>query len=151
MICLKKILKRTSVLPLLVFVALSVGLSSCGGDDNKESEPDPGPRPATAVTVSNSSVITLKRFRVVFLNALNEILTDKDFGTLAPGEAISASIPQGATQYYMATYLEGDWYFSANYQISFTSMNLTDAVVNEWKTNASARGSSGGSSDRETE
>lgn len=90
------------------------------------------------VTVTNNSTYTLYRFRVVFLNNRLEQLTDRDFGTLDPGTTITADIPTAATEYYMATYLSGRWYFSANYSVDYTDMILTTAEVNNWSANSSS-------------
>lgn len=132
--------KRVNVLPIFLMAVMCIGLLSCGSDDKKEDEPiTPPSGPPTAVTITNNSVITLNRFRVVFLNSRYEALTDKDYGTLSPRDHISAKIPTGATQYYMATYLNNTWYFSAYYDITFTNMSLTDAEVGEWSANANTR------------
>lgn len=88
------------------------------------------------ICVTNNSTYTLERFRVVFMNARLEELTDRDFGTLAPGTTIYADIPTAATEYYMATYL-GKWYFSANYSVEYTDMVLTTAEVGNWSANSS--------------
>ena len=90
----------------------------------------------TRVTVTNGSIYTLERFRIVFLNARNEKLTDRDFGTLAPGNNISVDIPTGATEYYMATYLYNTWFFSPNYGVNYTSLNLTSDEIGNWATNS---------------
>jgi hypothetical protein len=139
---LKELVRKVNMLPILLMAVMSVGLASCGDDEKEKDEivkPDDRVMPVTDVTITNSSVITLQRFRVVFLNSRGETLTDKDYGTLAPNDYITAKIPTGATQYYMATYLSSTWFFSANYDISITSMRLTDAEVGEWRSNSSTR------------
>ena len=98
-----------------------------------------GKVPDTRVTIINNSTYTLERFRVVFLNSRLESLTDRDFGTLSPGTSVTADIPTSATQFYMATYLNSRWYFSPNYDIEFTYLNLTTAEVGNWSANASAK------------
>ena len=137
----KELVRKMNVLPILLMAVMSIGLASCGDDEKEIVKPDDPPvtPKITDVTITNSSVITLQRFRVVFLNSRGETLTDKDYGTLAPNDYISAKIPTGATQYYMATYLSSTWFFSANYDISITSMRLTDAEVGEWRSNSSTR------------
>lgn len=137
----KELVRKMNVLPILLMAVMSIGLASCGDDEKEIIKTDDPPRQTTItdVTITNSSVITLQRFRVVFLNSRGETLTDKDYGTLAPNDYISAKIPTGATQYYMATYLSSTWFFSANYDISITSMRLTDAEVGEWRSNSSTR------------
>ena len=125
-----------SMLTMIMVAVLSFGLTSCSKDDPEPTpEPTPVPVVATSVTITNQSTLTLTRFRVVFLNASNEILTDKDYGTMYPNDYISAPIPTSATQYYMATYINSTWYFSVNYNISYTSLSITDAVVREWRSN----------------
>lgn len=92
----------------------------------------------TKVTITNNSTYTLYRFRVVFLNSRMEELTDRDFGTLDPGTTISADIPTSATEFYMATYLNSTWYFSPNYDISYTRLMLSTSEVGQWSKNSSA-------------
>ena len=97
-----------------------------------------GKVPETKVTITNSSTYTLYRFRVVFMNSRLEELTDRDFGTLDPGTTITADIPTSATEFYMATYSNYKWYFSPNYDISYTSLSLTTAEIGNWSANSSA-------------
>lgn len=92
----------------------------------------------TSVSITNNSTYTLNRFTVHFVNSKYEELSSRDFGTLYPNSSITAEIPTGATEYYMATYLGSRWYFSANYSIDFTNMLLTTAEVGNWSTNSSA-------------
>lgn len=97
-----------------------------------------GKQQATRVNISNNSTYTLERFTVHFINSRLEELSSRDFGTLYPGGSISVDIPTGATEYYMATYLGSRWYFSANYAVEYTDMNLTAAEVGNWSANSSA-------------
>ncbi len=92
----------------------------------------------TQVTITNSSTYTLPRFRVVFLNARSESLVDQDYGTLSPGRTIHADIPTAAKEYYMATYMNSKWFFSPNYDISYTTLNLSTAEVGGWSSNSSS-------------
>lgn len=110
---------------MLVMLALSVSFVSCS-DDNDDT-------PAI-ITISNNSTYTLNRFRVVFVTEKGEKLTDKEYGTLSQDDKITAEIPAGAAEYYMATYIN-TWFFSPNYPISITNNKLTSDVVNEWMTN----------------
>ena len=97
-----------------------------------------GKVPETKVTITNSSTYTLYRFRVVFVNSRFEELTDRDFGTLDPGTTITADIPTSATEFYMATYLNSKWFFSPNYDITYTNLSLTTAEIGNWSANSSA-------------
>ncbi len=97
-----------------------------------------GKVPETKVTITNSSTYTLYRFRVVFMNSRFEELTDRDFGTLDPGTTITADIPTSATEYYMATYLNSKWYFSPNYDVTYTNLSLSTAEIGNWSANSSA-------------
>lgn len=97
-----------------------------------------GKVPETKVTITNSSTYTLYRFRVVFMNSRLEELTDRDFGTLDPGTSITADIPTSATEFYMATYLNSRWYFSPNYDVTYTNLSLTTAEIGNWSANSSA-------------
>lgn len=97
-----------------------------------------GKVPETRVTITNNSTYTLYRFRVVFINSRFEELTDRDFGTLDPGTTITADIPTAATEFYMATYLNSKWFFSPNYDVTYTRLNLSTAEIGNWSTNASA-------------
>lgn len=90
------------------------------------------------VTITNSSTYTLYRFRVVFMNSRLEELTDRDFGTLDPGTKITADIPTSASEYYMATYLNNKWFFSPNYDVTYTNLSLTTAEIGNWSANSSA-------------
>lgn len=92
--------------------------------------------PETRVTITNGSTYTLERFTVHFINSRLEELSARDFGTLYPNSTISADIPTGATEYYMATY-SSKWFFSANYSIEYTNMVLTTAEVGNWSANSS--------------
>lgn len=94
--------------------------------------------PETRVTITNNSTYTLYRFRVVFLNSRNEELTDRDYGTFDPGMVVIADIPTSATQFYMATYLNNKWFFSPNYDTTFTNLSLSTGEIGNWSTNASA-------------
>lgn len=97
-----------------------------------------GKVPETKVTITNSSTYSLYRFRVVFVNSRLEQLTDRDFGTLDPGTTITADIPTSATEFYMATYLNSKWFFSPNYDVTYTNLNLTTAEIGNWSANSSA-------------
>ena len=92
----------------------------------------------TGVTVTNNSIYVLERFRVVMLNSKMETLTDRDFGTLSPGNSVTMDIPTGATEYYMATYLYSTWFFSPNYDIQYSSLSLSTDEIGGWKSNSSA-------------
>lgn len=120
-----------SLLAIMLVGSLSLGLSSCGDDDDDIV-------PETKVTIKNSSTITLNRFRVVFVNSRFEKITDLDFGTLTPGRSVTADIPTGATEYYLGMYYSGLWFFSPNYDISYKNLNLTDAEIGNWTTSSSA-------------
>lgn len=97
-----------------------------------------GKVPETRVTITNNSTYTLYRFRVVFINSRFEELTDRDFGTLDPGTTITADIPTSATEFYMATYSNYKWFFSPNYDVSYTNLSLSTSEINNWSTNSSA-------------
>lgn len=131
---LKLIASKWNVLPILFVAVMSMGFMSCSKDEPEET-PEYPTADYTKVVISNNGVTTLQRFRVVFLNAKREILTDKDFGTLAPGESITANIPTGATEYYMATYLYSKWFFSPNYEVSIISLKLSEAEIGQWTSN----------------
>lgn len=97
-----------------------------------------GKVPETKVTITNNSTYTLYRFRVVFLNSRLEQLTDRDFGTLDPGTTITADIPTSAIEFYMATYNNNNWFFSPNYDVSYTHLSLSTAEIGNWSANSSA-------------
>lgn len=94
-----------------------------------------GKQKSTRVTITNSTNYTFKRFTVHFVNSRMEELPDRDFGTLYPNSTITADIPSGATEYYMAFY-ESRWRFSPNYSIEDSEMVITD--VGKWTANSSA-------------
>lgn len=90
------------------------------------------------VTVKNSSTYTLPRFRFVFVNSRMEPLADLEKGTLYPGGSLSADIPTAATEYYMATLINGTWFFSPNYNVKYKSLNLSTSEVDGWQANSSS-------------
>lgn len=94
--------------------------------------------PTNEVNVRNNSTYTLPRFRFVFLNSRGETLSDIEKGTVYPGESVSANIPASATEYYMATLLSGNWYFSPNYDVSYRTLNLTTSEIGQWYRNSSS-------------
>ena len=94
-----------------------------------------GKTQATKVTITNKTTYTLKRFTVHFVNSRLEELPDRDFGTVDPNSTVSADIPTGATEYYMAFY-DSRWWFSPNYSIEYTENLITS--VDKWTSNSSA-------------
>lgn len=110
---------------LLVLITLSAGFVSSCDEDNDEDYP--------TLTVTNASTYTLPRFRVVFVNDDLETLSDIDYGTLYPNESVSnIIIPAGASKYYMATYLSGEWFFSPYYSTSIRKLKLDNSTVGQW-------------------
>ena len=122
------LLSKWTVMAIALVAMMSVGLSSCDKSDDDDSD-------YNQITVTNNGTYTLQRFRIVFLNSSREKLTDKDLGTLAPGDKVSATIPTSAYEFYMATYLGNNWYFSPYYSVSYSNLKLSDAEVGEWTTN----------------
>lgn len=86
----------------------------------------------SGVTIVNNSTKTFKRFTVIFRNSKEEMLSQQEFGDLLPNNSINVSIPTGASTYYVAIY-DGGWYFSADYDVSVTTLSLTNTMV--WYTN----------------
>jgi hypothetical protein len=114
---------------MCMVLAMGLTFTSCGSDGDSDD-------PATGtVTITNNSKYDLPQFTVVFLNAQYEELTDRNYGTLYADDKIECTIPTAAAQYYMATRLNGTWYFSAYYSISHRNMKLTTAEVGNWKSN----------------
>ena len=95
-----------------------------------------GKTKATKVSITNSTINTLQRFTVHFLNSRLEELPDRDFGTLYPNSTVSADIPSGAAEYYMAFYEYSRWWFSPNYSIEDSEMVITD--ISKWTSYSSA-------------
>lgn len=91
--------------------------------------------PETKVTITNNSTYTLYRFRVVFRNSRKEPLTDRDYGTFDPGTVVVADIPTAATEFYMATYINNTWFFSPDYDVTYTNLNLSTAEIGNWSSN----------------
>lgn len=123
---LMNLLNKQSALAIALVAMMSLGLTSCSKEDPIDSE---------QLTVRNNGTYTLNRFRIVFLNSSREKLSEKDCGTLAPGDQASANIPTAAKEYYMATYMYSEWYFSPYYDISYTNLTLSDSEIGEWKKN----------------
>jgi hypothetical protein len=131
----EKMTNRSNVLSILFVLIMSIGITSCS-KSNDEPDPGPGPEPTpTQITVYNGGTYTLSRFRIIFLNSSREKLSEKDCGTLAPNDKASAKIPTAAKEYYMATYLYNKWFFSPYYDISYSSLTLSDAEIGEWSSN----------------
>ena len=131
---IKDFMRKMNVLPIILMAVMSVGLVSCG--DDKEDEiltPKEEIKPTNVVTIVNNMSQTLNRFRVVFSNSKGEKLFDQEYGDFLPNKSISVTIPAGATEYYVATY-SGKWYFSADYQVSVTSLTLDDSSI--WYVNS---------------
>lgn len=101
-----------------------------------------GKRTPTSITVTNKSVYTLSRFTIHFISAEKlqdgEEISSRDFGTLYPNGTITVDLPTGAKGYYMSTYLSGKTFFSPDYSIEYSKLDLTDAEVGRWRTNASS-------------
>lgn len=121
----KSALKFKALALLLALMVLPF-MASCSDDDDPTS---------SMLVITNSSTVTLERFRVVFWTERGETLTDREYGTFAPGETTTVEIPIGASEYYMATYSSGYWFFSPNYSVSITNNRLTDSTIGEWRTN----------------
>lgn len=94
-----------------------------------------GKQKATKITITNSSTYEFDRFTVHFINARNEELDTRDYGTLYPNSSITSNIPTGAVEYYVAFY-ESRWYFSPNYSIEETDLVITNS--SRWTYNSSA-------------
>ena len=92
----------------------------------------------TKITITNNSTYSLYRFRVVFLNSRLELLTDRDCGTFDPGATVTVDIPTAATEFYMATYLNNRWFFSPDYDVTYTDLRLTTGEINNWSSSSSA-------------
>ena len=114
----------------MMFMVLAMGLTftSCGSDGDGDDNPG-------TVTITNNSKYDLPQFTVVFLNAQYEELTDRNYGTLYADDKIECTIPTSASQYYMATRLNGTWYFSPYYSIAYKNLKLTTAEVGNWSSN----------------
>ena len=102
--------------------------------DNTDNNNNDGPDYST-ISITNGSGYDLPCFTVRFLNTNREELTSRDYGTLYDGDNIKATIPTAASQFYMATKLNGTWYFSAYYPIYSSAWKLTRAEVGNWTPN----------------
>lgn len=118
-----KRLKKLSYL-LGILMVTTFLITSCNKDDD--------PKPQTVTIINKTGSITLKSFRVVFINGKGETLTDRDYGTFNPDDEVTAEIPTGAEEYYMATKQNNSWFFSPDYAISITTNKLTTDGVGEW-------------------
>lgn len=105
----------------LLFVAvLSLGFfTSCGDDDDDQ---------PSGIYIQNASSYSFNRFTVVYLNDKSnnggEIISTQDFGTLNPGGNVTATIPAGATYYYLYMVNSGESYVSADYHISVKTLKI---------------------------
>lgn len=130
---MKRFVKDCNFFAIMMVIAMSI--VSCGKDDPEPTPEPPGPTTPTTITVRNNGTYTLNRFRIIFLNSSREKLSEKDCGTLAPNDQASAKIPTAAKEYYMATYLYNDWFFSPYYDISYANLILSDAEIGNWSKN----------------
>ena len=130
-----KLLSKWNVLTFALVAMMCIGMSSCSKSDSDPDPEPPIPSSPTRITVTNNGTYTLERFRIIFLNSSRESLTDKDCGTLAPHDQASAPIPTAANEYYMATYIFGNWFFSPYYSISYSNLSITDAEIGQWRSN----------------
>ncbi len=120
-----KVKRKFSYVAILLVMMVVPFLAACGDDGDDQD----------VLTVTNDTGSrTLQRFRIVFLTGNGETLIDREYGTFSPGDRISAEIPIGAEEYYMATYLNA-WYFSPNYPASITDNVLTYDGVGQWRSN----------------
>lgn len=112
---------------LLLMLVTTFSFAACSDDDDDTS---------TGLVITNSSTYTLQRFRVVFYTSQEGILSDREYGTFYPGAKQEIPvIPVGAAYYRMATYLDEEWYFSPNYEVSYRNLSITTDVIGEWRIN----------------
>lgn len=115
---------------LLLMLVTTFSFAACSDDDDDAS---------TGLVITNSSTYTLQRFRVVFITSQGETLSDREYGTFYPGAKQEIPvIPVGAAYYYMATYQNNMWFFSANYEVSYRNLSITTDVIGEWRTNTAS-------------
>lgn len=126
---------------LLFMTVMSMSMmAACSSDDDDD---DGAVRAEPSQTVSanevritnNTGSISFNSFRVVFVTANDEILTNKDYGTVNMGESITAPIPTGATEYYVGTKMSGKYFFSPNYPVSIKDLRVTYDEVMQWRSN----------------
>ncbi|MBP3473033.1 MAG: hypothetical protein J6K41_12560 [Paraprevotella sp.] len=132
---MKKIFFR---LMMLCMTALVLPIATSCSDDDDDMTPNipEQPTPSNTVYITNGTgSISFQRFRVAFLTANGETLTNKEYGTVNVGESITATIPTGATQYYMGTVLNGKYFFSPNYPVSITNIKVSYDELMEWRAN----------------
>ena len=104
---------------MLMVAVLSLGFTSCSDDDDKE---------PSGIYITNGSSYSFNRFTVVYLNDKSnndgEIISTQDFGTLNPQGSVTASIPAGATYYYLYMINGSESYVSADYAITVKRLNI---------------------------
>lgn len=124
-------MKRIKFLSMLLLMLVTTfSFAACSDDDDEN---------GSGLVITNSSTYTLQRFRVVFITAQGETLSDREYGTFYPGAKQEIpEIPAGAAYYYMATYANNMWFFSVNYEVSVRNLSITTDVIGEWRTNTSS-------------
>lgn len=116
---------------MLVMLVCCVGFASCSDDDDDDNST------SNEVKITNlTGSISFQSFRIVFLTANGETLINKDYGTVNNGESVSATIPTGATEYYMGTKINNIYFFSPNYPVSINNLKISYDEVAQWRSNS---------------
>ena len=69
---------------LLLMLVTTFSFAACSDDDDEN---------GSGLVITNSSTYTLQRFRVVFITAQGETLSDREYGTFYPGEKQEIPLP----------------------------------------------------------
>lgn len=108
---------------IAIFVGLSLTLSACSSDDSDEESKN-------QITITNKTANTLYLATVVFYNNKEEVLSERNFGSLYPGATINADIPTGAVSFRFYINNRNLWLFTPVYYLTDTkSLAIKDDAL----------------------
>lgn len=127
---LKDLMRKMSVLPIILMAVMSVGLASCGSDEKEDDKPIvPPPAPTNVLTISNNSSYSFRPLYVVYMNSIGEPLSTENIGDLLPNQTKTATFPQGTANWYLATETSSGVSYTANHSVTETSFTITAATI----------------------
>ena len=124
-----------SLLTIMMAAVLSVGFTSCGGDDDDDLIPEPTPVSNTIRVTNGTGSFTFRNFTFIFCNRVGEKISTKDCGTIGDNDVASATIPTGCTFFYFGFHVGNYTVVSPNYYIddeSTRNIRVTYEMVTSW-------------------
>lgn len=124
-----------SMLAIIMAAVLSVGFTSCGGDDDDDLIPEPTTVSNTIRVTNSTGNYTFKNFTFIFCNRDGETVSTKECGTVGDNDSATASIPTGCTYFYFGFHIGNYTVISPNYYIDDTStrnIRVSYEMVTSW-------------------